>query len=57
MNVNPELKGALVTVLGDEEQEYWIVFNNFYVVTRYNPSIKYALAVTILGKHIEIETR
>lgn len=57
MNVNPKLKGSLVEVLGDDGPEFWIVFNNFYVVTRYNPSVKYALAVTILGKHIEIKTR
>ena len=57
MWVNPKLKGALVTLEGEEGTEYWVIFNNFYAVTRYNPSIKYAMAVTILAKHIEIKTR
>jgi len=57
MWVNPKTKGALISLKGDKGVEYWIIFNNFYVVTRYNPSIKYALAVTILGKHIELKTR
>ena len=57
MWVNPNRKGALVKLEGDKGAEYWIIFKNFYVVTRYNPSIKYALAVTILAKHIEIKSR
>lgn len=57
MWVNPKLKGALVTLEGEDGTEYWIIFNNFYAVTRYNPSVKYAMAVTILAKHIEIKTR
>lgn len=57
MWVNPKRKAALVSLEGEEGTEYWMVFNNFYAVTRYNPSAKYALAVTILAKHIEIKSR
>jgi len=57
MWVNPKRKAALVSLEGEKGREYWLVFNNFYAVTRYNPSVKYALAVTILAKHIEIKSR
>lgn len=57
LRVSPERKAALVSLDGEEGTEYWIIFNNFYAITRYNPSVKYALAVTILSRHIEIKSR
>ncbi|MBA3564389.1 MAG: lytic murein transglycosylase B, partial [Gammaproteobacteria bacterium] len=42
---------AMVVALeGDDGIEYWVGFNNFYVITRYNRSVMYALAVHQLGQ-------
>jgi membrane-bound lytic murein transglycosylase B len=38
---------------GDEGKEYWVGFHNFYVITRYNHSVLYAMAVDTLGRAIE----
>lgn len=44
-----------VTVLsleGEEEQEYWVGYHNFHVITRYNRSVMYALAAQQLSETI-----
>lgn len=57
MWTNPKRKAALVSLEADGGTEYWMVFDNFYAVTRYNPSIKYAMAVAILARYIEIRSK
>jgi membrane-bound lytic murein transglycosylase B len=62
-----DLKARGVTVLGAEPAnglaiplmlqkkngpEYWLGFENFYVITRYNQSVSYAMAVFQLGQEI-----
>jgi membrane-bound lytic murein transglycosylase B len=37
---------------GKDETEYWVGFQNLYVITRYNRSIMYALAAWQLGEAI-----
>jgi membrane-bound lytic murein transglycosylase B len=37
---------------GKDEDEYWVGFQNLYVITRYNRSIMYALAAWQLGEAI-----
>lgn len=45
---------ALISLKGPDEQAlYWLGFNNFYVITRYNRSWRYAMAVHGLATAIE----
>jgi len=52
----PDLAGdtpaTLVELEGEDGPEYWIGLNNFYVITRYNRSPLYAMAVTQLSAAI-----
>jgi membrane-bound lytic murein transglycosylase B len=45
-------KAGLWQLEGAEGDEYWVGFNNLYVITRYNHSIMYALAAWELGEAI-----
>jgi membrane-bound lytic murein transglycosylase B len=52
-----DAKSQLLTLLGDEGEEYWVGFHNFFVITRYNRSVMYALAVHQLGQEIALEVK
>jgi membrane-bound lytic murein transglycosylase B len=45
-------KGELLTYEGDSGIEHWVGFHNFFVITRYNRSVMYALAAHQLGQEI-----
>ena len=47
-----DTKVALFRMQGETEQEYWLGLNDFYVITRYNRSSMYALAVFQLSQAI-----
>lgn len=49
----PQADGAtLLSLEGDAGREYWLGYRNFYVITRYNRSPMYALAVHQLAQAI-----
>ena len=48
----PALPATLVTLEGAEGTEHWIAFKNFHVITRYNRSPLYAMAVHQLSQAI-----
>jgi len=45
----------LITLAGEDGDEHWVGFHNFFVITRYNRSVMYALAVHQLGQEIALE--
>lgn len=51
-------KGELLTFEGSSGIEHWVGFHNFFVITKYNRSVMYALAAYQLGQAIaaQVET-
>ena len=50
--LDPEARVLLLRLSGGKNPEYWLGFNDFYVITRYNHSRLYAMAVYQLGQEI-----
>ena len=50
-------KAALLTYEGHDGLEHWVGYHNFFVITRYNRSAMYALAVYQLGQAVAREVR
>jgi len=48
-------EAQLLTLKGKDGQEIWVGFHNFFVITRYNRSVMYALAAHQLGQEIALE--
>lgn len=44
---------TLLKLKGKEGDEYWLGLNNFYVITRYNHSVLYAMAVYQLSEELK----
>jgi len=56
-NMPSDHKSELMVLDGTDGDEYWVGFQNFYVITRYNRSVMYALAVYQLGQEIALEVQ
>lgn len=54
-NLAGDQESQLLTLDGDDGEEHWVGFHNFFVITRYNRSVMYALAVHQLGQEIAAE--
>jgi membrane-bound lytic murein transglycosylase B len=50
-----ETPATPLSLEGEDGQEYWIGYHNFYVITRYNRSVMYALAAYQLSQAILAE--
>lgn len=51
--IEKKLKGRLLKLKNPQQAEYWVTWNNFYVITRYNHSSLYSMAVYQLSKKIK----
>lgn len=50
--LSPELPAAVLKLAEKDRDTYWLTFKNFYVITRYNRSPRYAMAVYELSEEI-----
>lgn len=50
---DPNLTATLIRLQGRNGPEFWLTFHNFYVITRYNSSALYAMAVYQLAQHLQ----
>jgi membrane-bound lytic murein transglycosylase B len=51
-NLPMDLRGTLIALDSGDGPEYWVVWHNFYVISRYNHSALYAMAVYQLSNEI-----
>ena len=51
--LSPELPAAVLKLVEKDRNAYWLTFKNFYVITRYNRSPRYAMAVYQLSQDIK----
>ena len=51
--LSPELPAAVLKLVEQDRKTYWLTFKNFYVITRYNRSPRYAMAVYQLSQEIK----
>jgi membrane-bound lytic murein transglycosylase B len=50
---NHPSRAGLIELMTSEGKEYWMAYPNFFVITRYNTSPQYALAVYLLSQQLK----
>jgi len=55
-NIPRDIKGSLIELDSGDGPEHWVVWQNFYVISRYNRSALYSMAVFQLSQEI-LESR
>lgn len=50
---NHPSRAGLIELMTDDGKEYWLAYPNFFVITRYNSSPQYALAVYLLSQQLK----
>lgn len=53
--LSPRLDASVVNLKDRDGIQYWLTFNNFNVIKRYNSSTNYAMAVDMLSNKIRVE--
>ncbi len=53
VGIDEKLKGKLLKLKTEKDPEFWVAWNNFYVITRYNHSALYSMAVFQLSQKIK----
>jgi len=51
--LSPDLPAAILKLVEENRDTYWLTFKNFYVITRYNRSPRYAMAIYDLSQEIK----
>ena len=51
-NIPTDIKGNLIELDGGDGPEYWVIWQNFYAISRYNHSALYSMAVYQLSQEI-----
>lgn len=54
-NIEPATEAVVIRFNDADGDEFWLGYNNFYVIGRYNPRSKYAMAVYHLSREIQRE--
>lgn len=51
--ISKDIMARVIRFNDSDGDEFWLGYQNFYVISRYNPRAKYAMAVYLLSKEIE----
>ena len=56
-DISDDRKATLIKLNSKDHMEYWLGFNNFYVITRYNRSTHYAMSILLLSEEISVSRK